>query len=242
MVESATIPFFSIYISLCYAFFLFLLSFYTTRFRKFDALIVNLASGLMFAYLFLTLLPEIYHASSVDPVELMAISFFMFVGFIGFYIAEKKLFEDSKRRGSFQMKLFEIRKNGFYIIHFITGYLIVYTFASKSIAAALFLMIPFTFHIVSTSILFEDVEKWQEGAVESRILFPILIVVGAISAEITSAVLKLDLIYFYAFFAGTFIYLVMTILTPEHKRGTLSSFLFGIFLYFMLLVVQSYAI
>jgi hypothetical protein len=234
------IPFFSIYISVCYALFLFLLSFYNSKFKRYDSFIVNLTSGLMFAYLFLTLLPEIYHAGEGISSVSLAIAFFMFVGFIGFYIAEKKVFEDSKTRAGIASKIFEIRRGGFYIIHFITGYIIVYTFSAQSLSAALFLMIPFTFHIVSTSILYEDVERWASGAIESRVLFPVLMVVGAIAAEITMVVLKIDLIYFYSFFAGTFIYLVMTILTPEHKKGTLTIFLSGIFLYFVLLIAQSY--
>lgn len=228
-----------LYVSVVFSFFLFLLSFVTVKLKRFDSYIINFTSGLMFTYLFMTLLPDIFVRSQVTESHLVTNTFFMFIGYIAFYIAEKRVFESTKIKTRVQTKIFDIRRAGFYVLHFITGYLIIYTFQEKDLLSTLLVLIPFTFHILATSFLFEDLDKWKKDALDSRFLFPFLIVIGSVSAIITTDLFSIDIVYFYSFFGGTYIYLVMSILTPDHKHGTLTSFFLGIFFYFVLLLLGS---
>ena len=191
----------------------------------------------MFTYLFMTLLPNIFVRSNLPESQVLANTFFMFIGYIAFYVAEKRVFENTKIKTRVKTKIFDIRRAGFYVLHFITGYLIIYTFREKDILSTLLVLIPFTFHILATSFLFEELDKWKNDPLDSRFLFPALIVIGSVSAIITTDLFGIDLVYFYSFFAGTYIYLVMSILTPNHKHGTLTSFFLGIFFYFVLLLI-----
>ena len=226
-----------IVLSFLFALFLFVLSFLTAGLKRYDSHIINFTAGLMFTYLFMTLLPNIFVRSNLPESQVLANTFFMFIGYIAFYVAEKRVFENTKIKTRVKTKIFDIRRAGFYVLHFITGYLIIYTFREKDILSTLLVLIPFTFHILATSFLFEELDKWKNDPLDSRFLFPALIVIGSVSAIITTDLFGIDLVYFYSFFAGTYIYLVMSILTPNHKHGTLTSFFLGIFFYFVLLLI-----
>ncbi len=223
-------------IAVLFALTIFFISGQIYKLRKIDGLVVNLSGGLIFSYLFMTLLPDIYvfHIDSVQDMTIRA--FIAFVGYIAFYLAEKRIFEKSKKGITVSKQLLSIRTGGFYVLHFITGYIIVYTFEQNSLLVTLGILIPFTAHIVATLLLFEDLRSWVKETLETRIVLSVLIAVGAFSAIITQQMFTIPHIFFYAFFAGTFIYLVTTIMTPRHKHSHITYFLLGIFLYFVILL------
>lgn len=228
------LPLVPLILALGYAIFLFILSYYTVKWKKHEKGIVNVTAGLLFSYIFLTQLPEIYMQNIPDAQKVMS-AFFMFIGFIGFYLAEKRVFMENHHE-KLHEKLLTIRTGSFYIVHFITGYLIIFTFAETAVLGVILLLIPFTCHIVATSIMFEDLNRWMKGSIESRVLFPLLVFVGAVAALITQSLLQIPLVHFYSFFTGTLFYLATTLFTPQHKKASLTYFLCGILLYFVLLM------
>lgn len=227
-------------IALFFSIFLFYLSGISHQLKKKDALVINFSGGLVFAYLFMSLLPDIYSFHVNDVTQMSIRAFIAFIGYIAFYLAEKRIFEHSKKGVNVSKQLLAVRTGGFYVLHFITGYIIVYTFEQNSLIATLAILIPFTFHILATMLLFEDLHSWVKETTETRIVLSVLIVIGAFSAIITQKILTIPHIFFYSFFAGTFIYLVTTLLTPRHKHSHLTFFLLGIFIYFTILLITGH--
>jgi len=224
-----------IYVAFCYSFFLFLLHDKIHHLRKWDTLIININAGLVFTYIFLTVFPDIFNQNvGVDYLTY----FFVFMGFIGFYIAEKHTFALHESTALKEKAITIIRTSGFYILHFITGYLIVYTFAQKTFASTILLLIPFTFYIVAMVLLYDELQHWIKEPKNQAWLFPLMIFVGAICALITTHIFHISLFYFYAFFGGTLLYLMTAIVTPKHKKGHLAWFIAGVCLYFVLFFIE----
>lgn len=221
-------------IAFVYSIFVYYVTKIITRIKHLHKLFINVTTGLMFAYMFLTLLPDVYFYNTEG--FLMVTIFFIFAGYISFYIAEKQVYAKKLSYKLTHREVIAIKSGGFYLLHFITGFIIVYTFSTSTIYATLILLIPFTFHILATSLLYEDINKWSVSS-WAEVLQSFLILVGALSAVLLTWFLGVSLFYFYAFFAGTFMYLVTTIVTPEYKHGNVTFFLLGIFLYLGLLLI-----
>jgi hypothetical protein len=223
-----------LYVSFCFALFLYLSNDFIHHLKKYSFLIINLAAGFLFAYMFLTLLPDIYRSNA--SVLIQAGFFFTFIGYISFYLAEKHIF--SSKKSNTQKELLAIRTGGFYLVHFITGFIIVYSFSIDTFGKSLTILIPFLLHNAATMLLYEDLTKWLlRYHHRTTLVFPGLVMLGAISAIFLEHTFGISSYYFYAFFGGTFMYLITTIMTPGYHKGYLNYFLAGIIAYVSLILV-----
>ncbi|MFT4312403.1 MAG: hypothetical protein ACMXYF_04180 [Candidatus Woesearchaeota archaeon] len=234
MIEQQIFP---IIIALSYALFLYFLTHLMPHAKKHRQLIINMTGGLMFAYIFLTLIPEIIiHSGELARVA----AFSMFVGYIGFYLAEKRTFAALGKQISIKQKVIFIRSAGIHLIHFITGFILVYTYDQTNLFQTFILLVPLTLHIIATTLLYEDLTKWSKETIDEKFVLPFLIFIGSVLAIALTHLFNFPLILFYAFFGGTFVYLITTILHPRHDQAPITYFIFGIFMYIVLLLIGNF--
>lgn len=224
-----------LYVAIFYGVFLFITSSLVHNLKRHSDLVIDITAGLMFSYLFITLLPDIFDsAPNIVPIS----AFILFVGYIGFYLAEKHMYSKVRKGNSVRKALFAIRQGGIHIVHFFTGFVIVFTFTESNLARIFLVLIPFTFHIFATTFMYEDMRRWVKDSIDGKFLLPFLIVVGASCALVIKYYFGIPLLFFYAFFGGTLIYLTTTLLNPRHKHAPVTFFIFGVFMYFLLLLAH----
>ncbi|HLP79051.1 MAG TPA: hypothetical protein VK158_00290 [Acidobacteriota bacterium] len=221
-----------LYLALCYSIFLVMIAGNFDKFAKWKKYVININAGLMFAYLFIQLLPDVFLHNDAPIPKFTYI--FLFLGYISFYMAEKHEFALKESRMTRAQDLLMIRRAGFYVVHFITGYLIVYVFSHKAFLSTLILLIPFTMYTIAMVLMYEDLEHWLAKSHNHTWTYAGLIFLGAVAATVTTYILDIPLFYFYAFFAGTLVYLMTTMDNPKQKRGHIVWFIVGILVFAIL--------
>jgi zinc transporter ZupT len=187
--------------------------------EKFHIGITSFSAGIFITIIFLSLLPEL-----IKGVEYTNIFLFMLIGFAVFHISEKYVYQHIKDKKKLMKDLAEIHMFGFYIDHFVIGFLLVLTFLAKG-SLGFFVFIPFVLHTISSSFSLEHCDEKAKVKL-SRILLSSSTLTGAIIASLLSFNQALFFILF-AFSTGAIFYVVVRDMLPKGEGGNTFYFIIG---------------
>ncbi len=182
--------------------------------------VLSFSGGTLIALNFLVLLPEVIRIS--DSANIF---FLMLMGFIVFHLTEKFLYQHVKNKKQLFKELKELHDIGFFIDHFILGFVLV-TILEINSTAGLLILIPVFLHTISSSISLEHIHEKAKTGVNKMILTlaPVIGVLSALVLEIDEEAQGAVL----AFVLGMLIYIVNRDILPREGKGRIEFFLSGV--------------
>ena len=188
--------------------------------EKFHSRILSFSAGLFISLIFVYLLPEV-----VRGAEFVNIYLLLLVGFVLFHITEKFIYQHVKDKSRLMKDLAELHMVGFFIDHFIIGFILVLTFEFSTRLNFLIFM-PFLLHTISSSISLEHINL-QSKTIANKLFLGFSTFFGAIIATI----LDLSNFYFFSVYSialGALLYVVVRDMIPKGQRGSPLFFLIGV--------------
>jgi len=199
------------------------------KIEKYHSEIISLSAGILVSLLFLEILPLLLKTRTLSN-ELILTA--ILCGFVVFHIAEKYLYQHIKHKKELLKDLAELHVLGFYINHFILGFLLV--LAGKEIGLLIFL--PLLLHTVSSSISLEHIHEKIKSNISKRIFIASSTFLGALVAVLLSPAETLYFILF-SIITGMVLYISFRDMVPKEKEGNPKFFLFGVLLIIVLLLL-----
>jgi hypothetical protein len=182
--------------------------------------VLSFSGGTLIALIFLVLLPEVIGISDSEIMFLLIL-----LGFAVFHLTEKYLYQHVKNKRQQLRELKELHEAGFFIDHFILGFVLV-TILDLTDYLGFLLLIPIFLHTISSSIALDHIHEKAKTSVNKTVLSASTLF-GAITAlileidkETQAAVLALTL--------GMLIYIVNRDILPKEEKGRSLWFIAGI--------------
>ena len=181
---------------------------------------MSLSGGTLIAIIFLILLPEISMFENTAPIYLM-----MLLGFSIFYMGEKYLYQHVKNKKDMLDDLKEMHTLGFFVDHFILGFVLVTTLDLENSFGYL-IFIPLFLHTISSSIALEHIDRRAKTKYKKIVLSssPFIGAIIALIFEIKETVLAVSL----SLILGMLLYIVNRDILPGGKRGHPEMFILGV--------------
>jgi hypothetical protein len=182
--------------------------------------VLSFSGGLLVTMIFLVLIPEVVRISTSSTIFL-----FMLMGFIFFYLTEKYLYQHIKNKRQLLRELKELHAVGFFVDHYILGFILVTVLAIQGPLSFLILL-PIFLHTISSSISLDHIHEKAKTHVNKIVLSisPLLGVLTALALDIEESVQAL----FLSFAIGMLIYIVNRDILPKDARGKPSLFILGV--------------
>jgi zinc transporter ZupT len=202
--------------------------------KKHHYKVLSLSAGTLIAYIFLVMLPEVL-SFSASPEIFIIILF----GFTVFHMVEKYLYQHVQDKREKLKDLRELHIAGFFIDHFILGFVLVTTL-EFSFANGFIFIIPIILHTISSSIAMEHIHE-SVGNKASKILLPSAPFIGAIFAiilRIDESVQALIL----AFVIGMLLYILSRDILPKKEKGYPAMFAVGVVIVIIIWSITEYVI
>jgi hypothetical protein len=170
--------------------------------------------------IFLVLIPEVVQASHSNTIF-----FLMLLGFIFFYLTEKYLYQHVKNKRQLLKELKELHAVGFFVDHYILGFILVTVLAIQGPLSFLILL-PIFLHTISSSISLDHIHEKAKTHVNKIVLSisPFLGAITALALEIEEGLQAL----FLSFAIGMLIYIVNRDILPREAKGKPSLFILGV--------------
>jgi zinc transporter ZupT len=181
--------------------------------------VLSFSGGILIALIFLVLIPEVVGIS--DSVWVFPL---MLTGFVVFHLTEKYLYQHVKNKRVLMEDLKELHAFGFFLDHFILGFILV-TVLGLEDSLKFLIVIPIFLHTISSSISLDHIHEKAKTHVNKVILSisPILGALTAITLKIDENIQGL----FLAFAIGMLIYVVNKDILPEEAKGKVTLFAAG---------------
>jgi zinc transporter ZupT len=199
---------------------LHLFSHYISRvMEEYHYRILSFSGGTLIALIFLVLLPEVI-ATSNDTIMYLL----MLLGFTLFHLTEKFLYQHvtDKKRALKDLKI--LHELGFFVDHFILGFVLVTTLQITSIVGYI-ILIPIFLHTISSSITMEHIDEKAETSI-NRFVLSTSSLLGVIAALLLTvhpflqaALLSVAL--------GMLLYIVNRDILPKNEKGYPLAFVVG---------------
>jgi zinc transporter ZupT len=182
--------------------------------------VLSLSAGTMIGLLFLVLLPEIIHISTEPVIFLLIVG-----GFTIFHLTEKFLYQHvtDKREKLKELKL--LHATGFFIDHFILGFVLVTTL-EITFALGFIILIPIFLHTLSSSIALDHIHEKAKTKV-NKIVLSSSTFIGALVA-ILLEINETIQIMILAFIFGMLLYIVSRDVIPREGKGSSNFFVIGL--------------
>jgi hypothetical protein len=184
--------------------------------------VLSFSGGTLIALIFLVLLPEVIETSESNNIY-----FFMLFGFIIFHISEKYLYQHVKDKKQKSKELKELHILGFFVDHFILGFVLV-TLLELSGIFGLLILIPIFLQTLSSSLVMSHIHEGTKTNI-NKILLSSAPIFGALTALILvmdEAIQALIL----AFILGMMMYILGRDILPKEAKGSPAMFLIGLLL------------
>lgn len=191
--------------------------------------LLSFNGGLFLALIFLILLPEVIEFS--DTVN---VYFLMLMGFVIFYMAGKYLYQHVKNKNEMLGDLRVLHEVGFFLDHFMLGFVLVTTVEIDPTAGFL-IAIPIFLHTISSSISMQHIHESAKTGTNKVILslssFLGVVVALLLNVErnVEGAILALLL--------GMLLYIGIRDFIPREEKGYPVLFLIGIGIVVMIWLV-----
>lgn len=188
--------------------------------EKYHYEVLSLSAGTMIALLFLVLLPEILTVSD-NPVMFLLI----LGGFTIFHLSEKFLYQHVTDKKEKLKELKQLHAAGFFIDHFILGFVLVTTL-ELTLALGFIILIPIFLYTLSSSIAIEHIHEKAKTKV-NKIVLSSSTFIGALVAIILE-INEILQIMILAFVFGMLLYIVSRDVVPKEEKGTPNFFVIGL--------------
>lgn len=191
---------------------------------------VSFLAGIFITYLFLHMFPMLYEETEfLVRVSLI----WVVVGFSFFHVIEKYLYKHDKSTRVLRKDLKEIHTIGFFLYHFVIGFILV-DFLSISILDGLLFFIPLLFFSALSTISMKELHGKIRENTCMRILLSGSTLIGIILAiyiSIPSIVFDVLL----GFVIGTALHTILMDAIPKERRGKPEYFILGVIVYTLLI-------
>jgi hypothetical protein len=185
--------------------------------------ITSFSAGMFLTLIFLDFLPRAATGIEHNAPVFLALT----VGFVMYHLSEKYLYQHVKNKKVLLEELAELHNVGFFIDHFMVGFVLVLTFKLESYTSYL-IFIPFVLHTISSSMSLEHIRARIKTGV-NRFTLSISTLIGALFAHL----INLETFWYYtifAFFLGALLYISVRDMLPGGKKGNTLMFLIGFLL------------
>ncbi len=185
--------------------------------------ITSFSAGMFLTLIFLDFLPRAAAGVEHNAPVFLALT----VGFVLYHLSEKYLYQHVKNKEMLLEELSELHNVGFFIDHFMVGFVLVLTFKLESYANYL-IFVPFVLHTVSSSMSLEHIRARIKTGV-NKFFLNASTLLGALFANFS----QLDTFWYYtmfAFFLGALLYISVRDMLPGGKKGNTLMFLIGFLL------------
>ncbi|MBM3199914.1 hypothetical protein FJZ53_03165 [Candidatus Woesearchaeota archaeon] len=185
--------------------------------------ITSFSAGMFITLILIDLLPRM-----IDGLEYKAPVFLiMTIGFVGFHISEKYLYQHVRNKHLLLEELAELHNFGFFMNHLMIGFVLVLTFELRSVTSYL-VIIPFVLHTISSSMSLEHIHEKMKTKFNKFVLNTSTFL-GALFAYFAG----LENFWYYTIFAlslGALMYISIRDMLPGGKKGNTLMFFFGFLL------------
>ncbi len=182
--------------------------------------VLSYSGGTLIALIFLILLPEVIGISDSKIIFLLIL-----LGFVVFHLTEKYLYQHVKNKRQQLRKLKELHQAGFFIDHFILGFVLV-TILEITDYLGFLILIPIFLHTISSSISLDHIHEKAQTSVPKTVLSA-----STLFGAVTALILEIDEKTQAAVLAmtlGILIYIVNRDILPEEEKGRPLWFIAGI--------------
>ncbi|MEE9223629.1 MAG: hypothetical protein V3U51_02650 [Thermoplasmata archaeon] len=182
--------------------------------------LLSFSGGLFLALIFLTLLPEVAEFSDSVSVYLL-----MLLGFVIFHLAAKFLYQHVKNKNEMLGELKVLHEVGFFLDHFILGFVLV-TAIDIDPTLGFLIAVPIFLHTVSSSISMQHIHERAKTGTNKVILSlsTLLGVIVALALEVERNVQGAIL----ALLLGMLLYIGIRDFIPREEKGYPVLFLAGV--------------
>lgn len=202
------------------------LNYFSHRLSKLDFFLKNrfkilsFGAGSLIALIFLILLPEIVRTGETRYVFLL-----LLLGFTFFHVLEKFLYQHSKLKKNFYHELKYLHQIGFFVDHFMIGFVLISALNLDS-GFRFLILIPLFIQTIASSFSLEYIDK-REKTKFNKIILSSAPLIGALTS------LNLDVnstaeTYLFSFIIGTLLYIVSKDIIPKKNKGNPLLFLLGV--------------
>ena len=183
-------------------------------------LLLSYGGGSLLAIIFLVFLPEAVHFTPT-----MLVYPLMLMGFVAFFLSEKYLYQHVKDPKVLDEELYHLHIIGFFIDHFIKGFILVTIIVLKPILGFL-TAIPFFIHTMSSTIVLSEIHKFTGRKID-KVLLSTSTVFGTLAGIFfdMSPHVERGII---AFIIGMMFFMVSRDVLPKKKEGDPFYFLLGV--------------
>lgn len=183
-------------------------------------ILISYGGGSLLAIIFLVFLPEAVHFTPT----MMVYPLILF-GFVVFFVSEKYLYQHIKDPKVLDEDLYHLHIIGFFVDHFIKGFILVTIIILEPILGFL-TAIPFFIHTLSSTIILNEIHKFT-GRIIDKLLLSSSTVFGTLfgiffdmSPHVERGII--------AFITGMMFFMVSRDLLPKDKEGRPLYFLLGV--------------
>lgn len=204
------------------------------KYKRAEEQITSLSLGVFITFIFLDLMPRMYQADTGIGQNIFLI---MLWGFILFYIVEKLIYKHSKKYSLVYKELNEVDLVAFFIDHIIVGLALIVLITDTNFLVSIFILIPFLFHMISSSFAVHQVYHKIRVKSNTRILMSASVLMGAVLGVIigiTTTIFNILL----AFLIGSLLYVVIKDMLPKYRKGHPLYFVLGNILMLVILLLQ----
>ncbi len=189
-------------------------------FQKNRFKILSFGAGSLIALIFLILLPEIIREGETKYVFLL-----LLLGFTFFHVLEKFLYQHSKIKKNFYHELKYLHQIGFFVDHFMIGFVLISALNLDSDFRFL-ILIPLFIQTIASSFSLEYIDKKEKTKFNKFVLSsaPLLGALTSLNLNVNSVVET----YLFSFIIGTLLYIVSRDIIPKKNQGNPLLFLLGV--------------
>lgn len=182
--------------------------------------LLSYGGGSLLAIIFLVFIPEAVHFTPT-----LAVYPLMLLGFVAFFISEKYLYQHVKDPKLLDEELYHLHVAGFFVDHFIKGFILVTIILLRPILGFL-TAIPIFIHTLSSTIILNDIHKYTGRKID-KFLLSSSIIFGTLTGIFFefSEYLERSIL---AFVIGMMLFMVSRDVLPKKKEGRPLFFVLGV--------------
>lgn len=174
----------------------------------------------MLGIIFLVFLPETVHFTPT-----LAVYPLLLTGFVIFFLSEKYLYQHVKDPKVLDEELYHLHAAGFFIDHFIKGFILVTITLLRPILGFV-TAIPFFIHTLSSSIILSDIHEYTERRWD-KVFLSSSIILGTLTGIFINVAPAVER-GIIAFISGMMLFMVSRDILPKDREGNPSFFLLGV--------------
>ncbi|MBN2043340.1 MAG: hypothetical protein JW754_06070 [Candidatus Aenigmarchaeota archaeon] len=187
--------------------------------------VMSFVAGISLTYVFLLLMPEIYNFGGILDRYIL---FLLLVGFAGFHIIEKHIYQHEKKEKLHeQLKL--VHSVTFFFYHFLIGFILLNLMKDNVVVGVMFL-IPIFFHSVMSGASLKGIHV----SIRERMMLKIMLSCSTLLGVVIGYVFFVPMFLIdsmLGFVVGAFLYIVIRDSLPRETKGDAIYFISGLVVY-----------